>query len=161
LTDKASKSVQRIASELRPVVLDSLGFVAAIEWVAVDFQKRTKIVCTARVPAKEVVIDGNRSTGLFRILQEGLTNVVRHAHATKVNIHLWFEPAEIILTVDDNGRGIRPSELTDAHSMGILGMRERASLLGGKCTITARASGGTVVEVRLPRAEGIERDNNV
>jgi len=161
LTDKASKSVQGIASELRPVVLDSLGLSAATKWVASDFQKRTEILCRARVPSKDVVINRERSTGLFRILQESLTNVTRHAHATKVEIHLWLKAGEIILTVDDNGRGIRPNELTDAHSMGLLGMQERASLLGGKCTILARTEGGTRVEVRLPRAESLIRDKNV
>ncbi|MGP8199481.1 MAG: response regulator [Limisphaerales bacterium] len=150
LTDQASQSVQRIAAELRPAVLDSLGLCAATEWVAADFQKRTEIPCKASVPAGDLVIDGDHSTALFRILQESLANITRHACASKVEIRLWLEAGGVILTIADDGRGIRPNELNDARSMGLLGMRERASLLDGKCTIAARAGGGTVVEVRLP-----------
>jgi PAS domain S-box-containing protein len=150
MTDKASRSVQRIASELRPVVLDSLGLCAAIEWVAADFQKRTEIRCKARVPTGNVAFDAEHSTALFRILQESLTNITRHAKASKVGIRLRLKADEVTLTIADDGRGIRPNELADARSMGLLGMRERASLLAGKCTIAARRSEGTVVEVRLP-----------
>jgi signal transduction histidine kinase len=156
LTDKASKSVERIASELRPVILDSLGLCAATEWVASDFQRRTEVNCEANVPARSVAIDRDSSTALFRILQESLTNIARHARATKVNIHLRVEAGEVILTIDDDGRGIRPNELTNGRSMGLLGMRERASLLNGKCAITARAGGGTAVEVRLPAGGVVE-----
>jgi len=152
LTDLASQSVRRIASELRPVVLDSLGMCAAIEWVAGDFQRRTRVHCEASVPSQDLAIDRNSSTALFRILQESLTNVARHAQATKVEIHLWREADEIILTVADNGRGVQPSELKDPHSMGLLGMRERASLLTGRCEIRPQAGGGTTVEVRIPIA---------
>jgi len=153
LTNKASKSVQRIASRLRPVVLDSLGLFAATEWVASDFQKRTKIRCRASVPAKDVAMDGERSTALFRILQESLNNIARHAKATNVKIRLRLMAGEVVLSVDDDGRGIRPNEVTNGRSMGLMGMRERASLLDGKCTIAPRTGGGTAVEVRIPIAK--------
>jgi signal transduction histidine kinase len=161
LTDKASQSVRRIAADLRPVVLDSLGLCAAIEWVAADFQKRTEICCEARVPGQGLAMDRDRSTALFRILQESLTNVARHAGATKVDIHLWREADEVILTVRDNGHGVQPSELKDPHSIGLLGMRERASMLEGRCAIRAQAGGGTTVEVRLPIASIVNPDNNL
>jgi PAS domain S-box-containing protein len=157
LASKASKSVQRIAAELRPAVLDSLGLCAAIEWVAGDFQKRTEIHCRASVPAKDVAMEDARSTALFRILQESLTNVARHAKAAKVKIRLRLVAGDVILTVDDDGRGIRPGELTNARSMGLMGMRERASLLDGKCTIALRDLGGTSVEVRIPATKIMQR----
>ena len=159
LTDKASQSVQRIATELRPLVLDSLGLCAAAEWAAADFQKRTEIRCKAIVPGQGLELDRDRSTALFRILQESLTNVARHARSTKVEIQLRREAGEVILTVHDNGRGVRLSELKDARSMGLLGMRERASLLGGQCVIGPQAGGGTMVEVRLPVASTVNPEN--
>jgi signal transduction histidine kinase len=161
LTDKASQSVRRIAADLRPVVLDSLGLCAAIEWVASDFQKRTEIRCEASVPDQGLAMDRDRSTALFRILQESLTNVARHAHATKVEIRLWQEAGEVILTVRDNGHGVQPSKLKDPHSIGLLGMRERASMLEGWCAIKAQAGGGTTVEVRLPMASIVNPENNL
>jgi PAS domain S-box-containing protein len=152
LTDQASQSVQRIATELRPVVLDSLGLCAATKWIAAEFQKRTTIHCRASVSSPDLALDRDRSTALFRILQESLTNVSRHAQATTVEIHLWQEVDDVILTVVDNGRGVQPSELNDPHSLGLLGMRERASLLDGQCAIWAPTGGGTTVEVRIPAA---------
>jgi signal transduction histidine kinase len=140
------------------VVLDSLGLFAATLWVASDFQKRTKIRCKASVPAKDVAMEDERSTALFRILQESLNNVARHAQATNVKIRLRLVAGEVILTVDDDGRGIRPNEVTNGRSMGLMGMRERATLLDGKCTIAPRVSGGTAVEVRLPMAKTNKRD---
>jgi two-component system, NarL family, sensor histidine kinase UhpB len=150
LADQASRSVQRVASDLRPVVLDTLGLSAATEWVATDFEKRTGISCTARVPAKGLILDRERSTAVFRILQESLTNITRHTHATKVEIKLWETHGGLRLTVRDNGRGIQSSQMNDPSAMGLLGMRERASLLGGQCTIKPHPDGGTMVEVRLP-----------
>ena len=160
LTDKASQSVRKIAADLRPVVLDSLGLCAAVEWVAADFQKRTEIGCEASVPDQGLAMDRERSTALFRILQESLTNVARHAQATKVEIRLWREADEVILTVRDNGHGVQLSELRDPHSIGLLGMRERASMLEGRCAIKAQAGGGTTVEVRLPITSMVNPDNN-
>jgi signal transduction histidine kinase len=150
LIDTAIRSVQRIAADLRPAVLDSLGLCAATEWVAGEFQKRTEIRCEALVRNHDAELDRDRATALFRILQESLTNISRHAQATKVGIRLWQEAGEVALTVFDNGRGIAPEALKDARSLGLLGMRERAALLGGQCTIRPQAGGGTLVEARLP-----------
>jgi signal transduction histidine kinase len=150
LTDAAITSVQKIATELRPVVLDSLGLCAAIEWQARDFEGRTGIECRATVPELDQPLERDRSTALFRILQESLTNVARHAEATRVEIDLSCEDGWVSLTVRDNGRGIRAGELSDPRSVGLLGMRERAALLGGECHIRNSAPGGTLVEARLP-----------
>ena len=150
LTDAAITSVQKIATELRPVVLDSLGLCAAIEWQARDFEGRTGIECSATAPDLDQPLERERSTALFRILQESLTNVARHAEATRVEIELNCQDGWVSLSVRDNGRGIRADELSDPRSVGLLGMRERAALLGGECHIRNSSQGGTVVEARLP-----------
>ena len=150
--DKAIESVQKIATELRPVVLDSLGLCAAVEWQANEFETRTGIKCEVNLPSDELVIEREQSTALFRILQESLTNVVRHAAATRVEIDLHSDETETTLTVRDNGHGICPAELNNPHSLGLLGMRERATLLGGECHINGQPGHGTEVEARLPWA---------
>jgi PAS domain S-box-containing protein len=149
-TDTAIQSVQTIATDLRPVVLDSLGLCAAIEWEAKDFQAHTGIGCAVCLPAKDLPLDRDRSTALFRILQESLTNVVRHAAATRVEVDLHCEAGHITLTVRDNGRGIPESQAHAPGALGLLGMRERALLLGGRCDIIGLPGEGTRVEVRLP-----------
>jgi signal transduction histidine kinase len=154
LTDGAIGAVQRIATELRPVVLDSLGLAAAIEWQVKDFEERTGISCQIKLPGRELSFERARSTAIFRILQESLTNVARHAQASKVEVELRCEAEQLMLTVRDNGRGIRTADLSDVHSMGLLGMRERATLLGGHCEIATGAEGGTSVQVRVPLVLG-------
>jgi PAS domain S-box-containing protein len=151
-TDTAIQSVQKIATELRPVVLDSLGLGAAIEWQAKDFQARTGIGCRARLAARNLLLDRDRSTALFRILQESLTNVVRHAAATQVEIVLQCKAGCVKLTIQDNGRGIQESQANAPSAVGLLGLRERALLLGGRCEISGRPGEGTRVEVRIPLA---------
>jgi signal transduction histidine kinase len=150
LTYQAAQSVRRIAWDLRPIVLDSLGLCAAVEWVAADFQKRSEIHCVAIVPGQGLPLDRNRSTAVFRILQESLANIVRHARATSVEINLWQEAGGVLMTVCDNGCGVQAAALKDPRSLGLLGMRERASLLGGRSMIRPREGGGTIVEVRIP-----------
>ncbi|HWW00810.1 MAG TPA: ATP-binding protein [Candidatus Acidoferrum sp.] len=149
-TDTVTHTVQKIATELRPVVLDSLGLCAAIEWQAADFQTRTEIRCEAAVPSKDIEMTRDCATAVFRILQESLTNVARHAQATKVQVRLRRQADELFLTVRDNGRGIRASEEGDSRSVGLLGMRERALLLNGQCKISGQDGKGTSVELRLP-----------
>jgi PAS domain S-box-containing protein len=150
LTDIAMESVQRIATELRPVVLDSLGLGAAIEWLAADFQTRSGIQCAVTLPDEEVALDSDIATGVFRVLQESLTNVARHSRAARVGICLRIEPGELILAVQDNGCGIQPDKLTDFRSVGLVGMRERALLAGGQCEIKSAPGKGTSVQMRVP-----------
>ena len=150
LTDTAISSVQKIATELRPVVLDTLGLSAAIEWQANDFAARTGIKCQVVIPDKELALKRDITTAMFRILQESLTNVLRHAQATRIEIHLEHNSQEMVLSVRDNGKGIAAADLNNPHSIGLVGMRERAALLGGECRITPLPSKGTEVEVRLP-----------
>ena len=150
VTNSAISSVQKIATDLRPVVLDTLGLPAAIEWQVKDFESHSGTRCLLDLPETDVLPDRERSTALFRILQESLTNIARHAAATEVHVRLGITPAEASLTITDNGRGIKPAELNDARSVGLLGMRERASLLGGHCQIASNDGEGTRVRVSVP-----------
>jgi two-component system sensor histidine kinase UhpB len=144
--------VRTLATELRPAVLDDLGLLAAIEWETQQFTRRTGIACTLDLPATLPPLDADRSTDLFRILQEALTNVVRHAAARHVDVQVRMTPAELLLAVDDDGRGIEEAEASSPRSLGLLGMRERALLWNGTVQVRARPQGGTAVTVRLPLA---------
>ncbi len=153
LLDETIQSVQRISTNLRPGILDDLGLAAALEWTAEEFQARTGTKCWISVSDEDTAIDTDRATALFRIFQETLTNVARHAKATEVNVRLVKENGNLILEVHDNGLGIREEQLSAGKSLGILGMRERARLLGGELTIQGVPGGGTTVRVRIPCAE--------
>jgi PAS domain S-box len=150
LIDEAIQTVKRVSSELRPGVLDHLGLAAAIEWQAQELGKRTEIRFDFKPSAKEIVLDRDRSTTIFRICQEVLTNVVRHANASKVKITLDEEPGRIVMKISDNGKGIREEQLSDPKSFGLIGMRERALSWGGDVTIKGSPGKGTVVMVSIP-----------
>lgn len=149
--DATIQAVRRIATELRPGILDDLGLVAALEWQANEFQGRTGITCRVTSSLPEEQLDADLNTAFFRIFQETLTNVIRHANASRVDVHLAPVDDTIVLTVRDNGRGITPSEIRDRRSIGLLGMGERAALLGGKVDIRGAPGQGTAVTVRIPR----------
>jgi PAS domain S-box-containing protein len=131
LINNAILTVRRISTELRPGLLDAVGLTAAIEWQAKEFENRTGIKCRLGLPDADVILDQNRSVAVFRIFQEILTNVTRHAQASEVNIILEAREADLFLEARDNGRGIRASEFSNPKSLGLLGMRERTLLLGG------------------------------
>lgn len=150
LTDIILGTMRRIASELRPSILDDLGLVAAIEWQSQQFQLRTGIVCHCDRSLEEVELDGEQSTAIFRILQETLTNILRHAQATRVDIEMHSVDDYFILSVSDDGKGITESEKSDQQSFGILGMRERAHLINAEIEIQGTEGQGTVVTVRVP-----------
>lgn len=149
-TEAAITTVQRIATGLRPAILDTLGLAAAIEWQTEDFGRRTGLACSAVVPRAGLLENREAATALFRIFQESLTNVARHAQATAVDVCLRMEDGNIVLTVRDDGRGITAAELEDPRSIGLVGMRERASGLDGSLQIAGSPEEGTTVIVRLP-----------
>jgi PAS domain S-box-containing protein len=142
--------VRGIASDLRPVVLDVLGLEEAIEWHGQQFQDRTGITVHYRPPDDEVELQPDQSIAVFRIFQETLTNILRHAGATRVDVTMARGAAAFVLSVSDNGRGITESEKDGQMSIGLLGMRERAHLLGGEVEITGVEGEGTTVTVRFP-----------
>jgi len=150
LTDITIGTMRRIASELRPSILDDLGLAEAIEWQTQQFQTRTGIVCRCDCSLENLDFDPEQSTAIFRIFQEALTNILGHARATRVEVGAGEDDGEFVLTISDNGRGITEDEKSDRLSLGILGMRERAHLIGGELEITGIEGRGTVVTVRMP-----------
>ena len=150
LIDSTVHAVRRLSTELRPAILDNLGLVPAIEWMAQEFQKRTGVSCQFTTSEEDLVLDQERTTALFRICQEALTNVTRYAQATRVHIILEADEAQITLRITDNGRGITEGESKKLDSFGLLGMRERARLLGGTFAISGAPGQGTTLTVGLP-----------
>jgi signal transduction histidine kinase len=142
--------MRRIGTELRPAILDDLGLAAAVEWVAEEFQARTGTKCQISLPDGDITLDRERATALFRIFQETLTNVARHADATQLDVRLGKENGSLILEVRDNGKGIREEQLSAKTSLGILGMQERVLLLGGTLTISGTPGNGTTVRTLIP-----------
>ena len=150
LLDSTIQSVRDIATTLRPGVLDELGLEAAVEWQAREFQHRTGIACGTTIRPRNLGLSPEQSTALFRILQEILTNVARHAHATNVDIRLEQFGEEVSLQVGDNGRGISSVEQSGPKSFGLLGMRLRAQQQGGSFDIRSTSGTGTTVIVSIP-----------
>jgi signal transduction histidine kinase len=153
LVNSTIRSVQRISSELRPSLLDDLGLEAAIEWQAREFEQRSGVACTLDLNASRLTIDAARSTALFRIFQETLTNIARHANAKHVDIRLSEEDGSVHLRVRDDGIGIESE--TNSESLGIMGMRERALLAGGTLSIESEPESGTIVSVVMPVEENL------
>jgi len=153
-------SVRAICSGLRPGVLDDLGLAAAIEWQASEFAARNGVRCQVSVPPVDLHLDGDRATAAFRIFQECLTNVIRHAQATSVSVSLCQEDENILLIVEDDGIGFRESDLSNSlGSLGLLGMKERAQFCGGNVQISSSPGKGTTVTIRVPvDAPGAERE---
>jgi signal transduction histidine kinase len=150
LIDHTIQSVRKISAELRPQVLDDVGLTGTLKWQAREFQTRTGIRCKVELPEEEFVMDLERSTAIFRIFQEVMTNVARHAQATRVDIKLRLEADQIMLHVADNGAGISESHLRSSRSLGLLGIRERATILGGEVQINGGVGKGTSVFLTVP-----------
>jgi PAS domain S-box-containing protein len=153
LIDGSMGTVRRISSDLRPGLLDDLGLQAAMEWYLQEFQQRAGIKCRATFVPEDLALEPELATAIFRILQEAVTNIARHAQATRIGISLREKAGIVELRVKDNGIGIDPVKLTGPRSLGIIGMRERASALGGKIEISG-SSKGTTVTVRIPQDMG-------
>jgi signal transduction histidine kinase len=148
--DDAIQTVRRICTELRPGILDNLGLIPTLEWAAEEFEERTGTKCALDLPQGNVTIEPEAATAVFRIFQETLTNIARHANAKHVKVRLSREGSKLALEVHDDGLGIDLARLADGGSLGILGMRERAMVLGGDLTITGEPGKGTTVTVRIP-----------
>jgi PAS domain S-box-containing protein len=151
LVDRTIEAVHRISADLRPSILD-LGIVAAIKWQAKEFEKQLGTPCKVSTNKKDIELHPDYATALFRIFQEALTNVGKHAKATRVAVHLARSNRSISLEVTDNGRGLAATDRLKPKSFGIRGMEERASALGGKLTVTSPSEGGTSVTIKIPLA---------
>jgi PAS domain S-box-containing protein len=149
LIETTIATVKRIASELRPTLLDDLGLAAAIEWQAQQFEGRAGIVCKVDSLVENTNLSLEQAAAVFRVFQEALTNILRHSRATRVNIMIEEEGGEFILEVKDNGRGITKDEIGRPESLGLIGMQERVHLAGGSIEITGVPGNGTTVIVRV------------
>jgi PAS domain S-box-containing protein len=154
LVDETVDTVRRISAELRPSALDDLGLGAALRLQAHQFQDRMGIIVECDCSAESVKLTRQQSTAVFRICEEALTNVMRHSHATRVKVRLKIDQDDLVLTIRDNGLGITPLEMSDSLSLGLLGMRERAHLIGGEIEIEGIEDKGTVVTARVPISRG-------
>lgn len=154
LIDDTIRSVRKIASGLRPEVLDEVGLAAAIGWQAREFQQRTGIRCNVEVPPDSDGLDAGRSTAAFRIFQEVLTNVARHANASRVEVCMRMEAGRLRLEVWDNGKGIPAAKVSSPGSLGLLGMRERVLPFDGRIEIHGAPGKGTQVSVSIPLGPG-------
>jgi PAS domain S-box-containing protein len=159
LIGKTIQTVKRISTELRPGVLDDLGLMAAVEWQMQEFQERTQIKCEFTAKDEDINVDRDLATGIFRIFQEALTNVARHANATKVKVSLNETDGQLVLQVSDNGKGITTKQIAHPKSFGLIGMRERARSWNGSVKIEGILGKGTIVTVSIPLNQKEERDD--
>jgi len=150
LIDLNIQTVKRIAAELRPGLLDDLGLTAALEWQAEEFEQRQGIRCKLRIRPADMTLDRDISTAIFRIFQETLTNIVRHAKAGRISVDLEKKGRGLVLTVRDDGRGITKKQIESPTSIGLIGMRERVNFLGGSVDISGSRNKGTTVKVFIP-----------
>lgn len=150
MIDTIVESVQKISSKLRPGMLDDLGLISALEWQSQEFQNNTGIICSTFLPKDDLSLDKEKATAIFRIFQESLTNIARHANASNVDVKLLIAGNNLELEITDNGKGITGKQIGDSKSLGLLGMKERALILGGSVNIEGVKDKGTKVKVVMP-----------
>jgi signal transduction histidine kinase len=143
-------SVQRILMNLRPALLDDLGLLAAIEWQVEQFQARTDMACRLVLPEEEPELTQKERTAMFRIMQEALLNILRHSGATAMCLELRTGTSWLLMKISDNGKGVSELEVSNSRSFGLIGMRERAHVFGGKVIIKGEEGKGTTVSTRIP-----------
>ncbi len=156
LLDAAVKTIRKISSELRPGILDDMGLVAALEWQALEFQKRFQIPIEFKAPSRQQELDAATATGLFRLFQESLTNIARHSGATHVAAEMVMSDNDVTLIISDNGKGFDTEAQQGKKTLGLLGMRERALMMNGKLVIESKPGAGTTVKIYVPIAEPVK-----
>ena len=154
--DHTVAATRRISADLRPLMLDDLGLLPAAEWLAQNFSERTGIPCEFACNVSELSLESEQATAVFRMLQESLTNAARHSHATQVEVNIFREGNDVTLTVRDNGKGFSLDRDRKIDSFGLLGIEERAYLLGGQVHITSAPGAGTEIEIRIPTTGSAE-----
>jgi PAS domain S-box-containing protein len=150
LVDRTVAAARRISADLRPLMLDDLGLAAATEWLVQSFTQRTGIACALEATEDDLDLQDPHATAVFRVIQESLTNVARHAQATKVTVTVDRKAGEVRLSVRDDGRGFDAGGSPRRGSFGLMGLRERASLLGGEASIESAPGQGTTIRMSLP-----------
>jgi len=153
LLDTTAKSVRKISSKLRPTLLHNLGLVAAMEWYLKEFEKKSGIEISFKIHKDELAMSDLLKNGLFRIFQESLTNITKHANATKVKVALDQEGQQLTLSIEDNGQGLDVDNIAFKDTLGILGMRERSHIMGGKFEIKSISGKGTTIIATVPYFE--------
>lgn len=150
LIDRTMVVMREIATDLRPSILDNLGLIAAIEWQAETFQERTGIACSINADFDDKGIPDNLATAVFRILQESLTNVLKHSEATEVRISITENAGRLLMSIHDNGNGVSEDSINKPHALGVVGMRERALAFSGEVDIRNAPDGGAIVSLTIP-----------
>ena len=150
LINETLKTTKEIIYELRPTILDDFGLEAALEWYANEFQNRTEITCEVHTYIEKLILDQNRSTTIYRIFQESLTNAARHANATRVNVNIKEDNGNLVLRVKDNGKGITEEQINNSKSFGLIGMSERLLLLKGNLEVCGVKDKGTTIVATIP-----------
>ena len=150
LINETVHTVRRISSELRPSILDDLGLIAALEWQSHEFEKRTSIKCSFKSGFNELSLNKGSSVGIFRVFQEALTNIARHAKASEVESEIEKNDKHIFLKIKDNGIGFKMNQSKNFSTLGLVGMRERAIMLGGQLTIESNIDNGTEITLEIP-----------
>jgi PAS domain S-box-containing protein len=150
LIDSIVEWVRKISQELRPNILDNLGIGAATEWLVDEFRKQTGFACTAKISPADMILENELSTAVFRIIQEALTNVMRHSQASHVEVRLFKRKEGLRLKISDNGIGLSKKKMTNPKSLGLIGMKERVRFFNGKFKIESRPDKGTTLSVQLP-----------
>lgn len=153
LIEDTVKSVRRISSDLRPGILDDLGLIDALDWASVEFERRTGIECKFKPTVEDVSFEKNLSTGIFRVYQEALTNVARHAGASRIKTTFDKSTDNWVLVIEDDGKGFDSSDVISKKTLGLVGMKERAKMFGGKLNIASMAGVGTVIRLEVPLKE--------
>lgn len=157
LAQGATNAVQRLATDLRPPILDGLGLAAALDWQMEAFGERSGIEFSLSLPPQPLNLSGEVETAIFRIVQEALTNVSRHADASRVDVAVQLSDSELKLNIADNGKGMLLSNSAQHRRLGLVGMRERAHMLGGAFKLQSSPGKGTKIEVRLPVNQGSDQ----
>lgn len=155
ICDSTINSIQNITAKLRPELLDELGLIPAIEWQLKKFSEQTKIEYTLDFPDELIHLNSEKEIALFRIFQEALTNIARHSNANRVRVSINIDDRNLILEIFDNGKGITQNQIDSPNSLGILGMKERAMVLGGEFIIKSTMNSGTIVKVKIPMEESL------
>jgi signal transduction histidine kinase len=150
LLDGTIRMVRKIATELRPSILDDLGLIEAMKWQSQEFEKRSEIKIKFSSSVPDIAFADNMVIALFRIYQESLTNVARHAGATAVSTAIHQEDHRLVLTIADNGKGFDTGAIGNKRTLGLLGMRERAMMIGGHYDISSEPGKGTTVSITVP-----------
>jgi len=158
--DQTIQLVRKLSTELRPGVLDTVGLIGAMEWQTEEFKKRTNARCVLKLQ-ENIQLDPERATAIFRIFQEILTNITRHAEASSVRITAEEHETALVLEVTDNGKGMSKEQITGPEAIGILGMRERAHVFGGDIKISSIPAKGTTISVRIPLSPDISTTGKI